>query len=56
MSTEDYQNVVDLETKSDSSKPQKISIKQYLATLPPGIMRHPHLARVSSEFGSFLHY
>ena len=56
MSSEDYQNVVDLETKSDSSKPQKISIKQYLATLPPGIMRHPHLARVSSEFGSFLHY
>ena len=47
-SSEGYQSVVDLETKSDSSKPQKISIKQYLASLPPGIMRHPHLARVSS--------
>lgn len=42
MSSEDYQNVVDLETKSNSSKPQKMSIKQYLASLPPA-MRYPHI-------------
>lgn len=47
MSSEDYQNVVDLETKSNSSKPQKMSIKQYLASLPPA-MRYPHLPRISS--------
>lgn len=47
MSSEDYQSVVDLETKSDSSKPQEMSIKQYLAFLSLGL-RHSHLPRISS--------
>lgn len=41
-SSEDYQSVVDLDTKFDSSKPQKMSIKQYLASFPQ-VMRHLHL-------------
>lgn len=48
-----FQSMVDPETQSSSSRTQKMSIKLYLASLSPG-MRHPHLPRIISSFGSFL--